>query len=132
MLFRLFLLFVAVPLVELALLIWLGQRIGLWPTIGLVLLTGAAGAALARSQGGGVLRRIRAEMAVGRVPVGALQDGLLILVGAVLLLTPGVLTDLTGIALLLPATRAPIRRWLERRLHRMVQSGQTSFTMIIR
>ncbi|HUH12062.1 MAG TPA: FxsA family protein [Longimicrobiales bacterium] len=132
MLFRLFLLFVALPLAELALLIWIGQVIGLWPTIAIVVLTGAAGAALARSQGLGVLRRMRAEMAVGRMPVGALQDGLLILVGAIVLLTPGVLTDLAGIVLLLPATRAPIRRWLERKLQRMVQSGQTSFTMIMR
>lgn len=132
MLFRLFLLFVAVPILELALLIWIGQAIGVLPTIGIVLLTGAVGAVLARSQGVAVLRRIGEELEVGRAPMGALVDGLLILVGAVLLLTPGVLSDLTGIALLFPPTRGPVKRWLGRKLQRMVQSGQTSFTMIIR
>lgn len=132
MLLRLFLLFVAVPILELALLIWIGQVIGVLPTVGLVLLTGAVGALLARSQGTSVLRRIQQEMAVGRAPVGALVDGLLVLVGGVLLLTPGVLSDMAGIALLLPASREPVKRWLGRKLQRMVESGQTSFTMIIR
>ncbi|MBI4818636.1 MAG: FxsA family protein [Deltaproteobacteria bacterium] len=96
-----------VPLVELFLLIEIGQRVGAFPTIALVFLTGVAGAWLARSQGISILRRFNAEVAEGRMPTTTLVEGMLILVGGVLLLTPGVVTDLFGIVLLIPILRRP-------------------------
>jgi UPF0716 protein FxsA len=120
MIARLALLFVLVPLLELLLLIQMGRLVGLLPTIALVVFTGALGAALARSQGLRVAREAQREMAAGRVPGRALLDGLAVLVGGALLLTPGLLTDLFGFALLVPATRralqARARRWWEKGL----------------
>jgi UPF0716 protein FxsA len=112
---KLALLFTVVPTVELALLIWLGTQIGvLWTTI-IVIVTGFAGAWLAKREGLGVLRRIRADLQRGAPPAGRIVEGVMVLVGAVLLVTPGVLTDLTGFALIFPYTRrllAPVLlRW---------------------
>jgi UPF0716 protein FxsA len=121
---RLLLLFTVVPLVELALLIQLGRLIGLAPTIALVLLTGAVGAALARWQGLQTLRRVQTEMAEGRVPTGALVDGLLILVAGAVLLTPGLITDIVGFLLLIPPTRAAVRRAVVEAFRRRMQPGQ--------
>jgi UPF0716 protein FxsA len=131
MLFRLFLLFVGLPLVELGLLVEIGRWLGLLPTLALVLTTGAVGAALARRQGVRVWLDIQRELREGRMPVGGMLDGFMILIGGVLLLTPGLLTDLMGLSLLLPATRRFYKDRLRRRLERMMQSGQvTMFTLI--
>jgi UPF0716 protein FxsA len=120
----LLLLFIVVPAVELALLIEVGRRIGTLATLGLIVLTGVLGASLARHQGLQVLRRVEQEMALGHLPGGALTDGVLILMAAALLVTPGLLTDVTGFLCLLPGTRRLIKqallRWFERRL----RSGQ--------
>lgn len=117
---RLAFLFVVVPLVELALLIQVGQVIGPGPTVLLVLATGFGGAALARREGLRTLAAIQSEMAQGRVPGTALLDGAAILFGGALLLTPGVLTDFLGLSLLLPATRrwfaGRMKRWFDRQL----------------
>ncbi len=122
---KLLLLFVGLPLIELALLIKLGQLWGVWPTIGLVVITGIVGASLARIQGFLVYTRIQNELAQGRMPAEELIDGLLILVGGVVLLTPGILTDLFGFTMLLPLTRLFFKRWLRRRFDSMVQQGET-------
>lgn len=132
MLFKLFVLFVTIPVLELALLVWIGTRLGFWPTMAIILATAAVGALLARGQGTAVLHAIRAEAAEGRVPVDSGMDGLLVLCGAVVLLTPGVLSDLFGIALLFPPTRRPIRRWLRRRFERLAERGSYGFTALIR
>ncbi|HEX7120076.1 MAG TPA: FxsA family protein [Longimicrobiales bacterium] len=132
MLARLLLLFVAIPLLELAILVKLGTVVGFWPTIGLVLVTGALGSWLARSQGGRVLKEIRAELRAGRMPAAHLLDGLMILIGGVLLLTPGVLSDLCGLTLLFPPTRGWFKRILRRRLERMIASGRVNFMMVVR
>ncbi len=118
------LLFIAVPLIEMALLVLIGQFIGFLPTLGIVFLTGFLGALLARSQGLLVLARIRAELAAGRVPAESLVEGLLILVAAAVLLTPGLLTDLFGFLCLVPATRRPIRRALWSRLKSQAESSK--------
>lgn len=128
---KLLLLFVAVPLVELAILVKLGTLVGFWPTIALVLVTGTVGAWLARSQGIRVLRAIQAETAAGRMPAAHLLDGLLVLIGGIVLLTPGLLTDVAGLLLLFPPTRARFKGMLRKRMERMVRSGQASFTMIV-
>tara|TARA_B100001989_G_C24297101_1_gene343916 strand:- start:86 stop:604 length:519 start_codon:yes stop_codon:yes gene_type:complete len=108
---KLALLFTIVPTVELALLIWIGTQIGvLWTTL-IVIATGFTGAWLAKREGLGVLRKLRADLQGGLPPTGRIVEGVLVLCGAILLVTPGVLTDLTGFALILPFTRrliAPI------------------------
>ena len=129
---RLLILFTVVPLVELALLIKLGNVIGLWPTIFIVIATGALGAALARSQGTRTVGAIRAELAQGRAPTESLINGLLILVGGVVLLTPGLLTDLLGFSLLIPSTRNWFKKKLRSRLRKHVERNSGSATIIIR
>ncbi len=101
----LFLLFVVVPLLELVLLIHVGRVIGFESTILLVIVTGLAGATLARMQGLHVLREIEREIDRGRLPKNALLQGLLVLLGAAFLLTPGILTDAAGLLLMLPEAR---------------------------
>jgi UPF0716 protein FxsA len=118
MFLRLLLLFTVVPLVELFLLVKLGTVVGVGPTIALVIFTGVLGAWLARQQGLGVLRRLRAELEAGRLPAGALIDGLLILVAGAVLLTPGLLTDALGFVLLVPPSRAVVRRIVVERFAR--------------
>ncbi|MDT8370039.1 MAG: FxsA family protein [Longimicrobiales bacterium] len=118
-----FLLFVLVPLIELALLIKVGQWIGAFPTILLVLFTGLAGAALARREGLRALRRVQSELASGRVPGDALMDGVAILLGGAFLLTPGVLTDLIGLSLLLPPTRGLAKAWARSAVERRIAEG---------
>lgn len=120
MLGRLLLLFVTVPIVELALLVWIGERLGFWPTLALVLVTGFVGALLARAAGVRVIQQIRGELAAGRMPVDHMLDGVLVLVGGVVLLTPGLLTDLFGLTLLFPPTRAVVKRFVQKRLQRLV------------
>jgi UPF0716 protein FxsA len=127
---RLLLLFIAVPLIELAILLKLGSVFGLLPTIALVIVTGVAGASLARSQGLRVLLQIRQELAAGQVPVGKLMDGLIILIAGALLLTPGLLTDLVGLTVLLPGPRDFVKRQLGRRLSALVSSGRFNVTVI--
>ena len=97
---RLLLLFIVVPVVELVLLIEIGQRIGTLTTIGLIMMTGIVGASLARQQGISTLGRLRKDLDEGRLPAEAIIDGVLILVAAAVLITPGVLTDAFGLPLL--------------------------------
>ncbi len=112
---RLLLLFILIPLVELFLLVVVGGRIGLPATILLVVLTGAWGAYLAKSQGLSILAKIQSEMAAGRVPTTELVDGLLVLIGGIVLLTPGLLTDLAGFSLMVPGFRAILRERVKAR-----------------
>lgn len=114
MLGRLILLFITVPLAELALLLWIGSRVGVLPTVLLIILTGILGASLARHQGFATWRRFQAALDQGRIPGRELVEGLLILVAGAVLLTPGILTDTTGFLILVP----PIRRLLAERIER--------------
>ncbi|MCG6957093.1 MAG: FxsA family protein [Gemmatimonadetes bacterium] len=127
---RLALLFVIVPLVELYILVQIGHVVGLLPTLGLVLLTGAAGAALARAEGLRVLWAFQSELARGRVPGQALQDGIAVLVGGAFLVTPGILTDLAGLALLFPPTRRIAQRLVRRSLERRIREGALNFVVV--
>ncbi len=120
---RLALLFIVVPVVELLLLIEMGQWIGLLPTIALVMTTGVVGAFLARMEGFRVLLGARKEVLSGRVPTDSLMNGVCILIGGALLLTPGILTDLLGFSLLLPFTRGFWARRLGASLERGIQKG---------
>jgi len=120
---RLALLFVVVPILELVLLIQVGQWVGLPPTLLLVVFTGVAGAWLARAEGVRVFFQFRKELAQGKLPGQALLDALSVLVGGAFLLTPGILTDVAGFALLLPVTRRWIQAGVKKRLERGIREG---------
>jgi UPF0716 protein FxsA len=109
------LLFIVVPLAELYVIIQVGQAIGVLPTIGILLLDSILGSWLLRHQGRAAWQRFSTALAAGRPPASETIDGALILFGGALLLTPGFLTDLLGLALLLPPSRAAVRRVLARR-----------------
>jgi len=117
---RLFLLFTVVPLVELYLLIAIGRMLGPAPTIGLVLLTGALGAWFARLEGARVVRRWQEAMARQQMPKDGVIDGFLIFVGGLMLITPGILTDIAGLSMVMRPTRRVIagfvRAWFERQV----------------
>jgi len=101
----LLLLFLLVPLVEIYVMIKVGGIIGAFPTILLVVLTAVVGAALARVQGLATLQRLQATLARGEAPASEMVEGVLLLAGALLLLTPGFITDLMGFFCLIPGTR---------------------------
>ena len=127
MLVKLLALFTIVPLVELALLIPLGMEIGLWPTIGLVVGTALLGAVLAKLEGGRAIANIKKELSEGKLPADSILDGLAVLIAGVFLVTPGVLTDIVAIALLIPPVRAPIRAIAKKRFSKMLETESMSF-----
>ena len=122
---KLLFLFVVVPVIELVLLIELGGRIGLLPTITIIFLTGVVGATLARWQGLSVLRQMQTQMAQGQLPASAMFDAVIILVAGALLLTPGFLTDVVGFAFLVPAIRGVVKRTIQRRIEQSIVQGET-------
>jgi UPF0716 protein FxsA len=125
----LLLLFTIIPLVELALLIWIGDQTAWWAPVLMVIVTGVAGAALARWQGWRAIARIQEETRQGRLPADALVDGVMILAAGLLLITPGVLTDVVGFALLTPPLRRAMKRGVVAWLRRNVQIRAARFTM---
>jgi UPF0716 protein FxsA len=128
MLPALLVLFIVVPIVELAAILQVGQLIGFWPTLALLVLDSILGSVLMRSQGRVAWRRFNEALAERRPPAREVVDGVLVILGGALLLTPGFVTDVAGIVLLLPPTRAVVRRLLVRRLGpRMVVSAAGSF-----
>ncbi len=118
---RLALLFIVLPLVDMYLLLTLGAVMGFWPTVGLVVLTGTLGAALARQQGTKVLSEWSEAVNRGAIPQEGIVSSLLVLVGGVLLVTPGVITDAIGFTLLVPPSRRLVAGVLKRRLEQRFQ-----------
>ena len=117
------LLFVLVPIAELAVIIQVGEAIGIWWTIALLVGDSVLGSALMRSQGRAAWRRFNAATAEGRIPARETLDGVLVIFGGALLLTPGFISDVLGMILLVPPSRALVRKLLVRRLAgRMVAS----------
>ena len=127
MLLYLFFLFTLIPLVELWLLFQLSGWFGFWTTLAVVLGTGFVGAALAKWQGWLAIHRVQNEMRQGLLPAQALGDSVLILVAGVLLITPGVLTDIFGLALLIPPFRTGVRKVLQAWLAKRVRLEATAF-----
>ncbi len=123
----LFPLFVMIPVIEIGLFVLAGKYIGILPTILIVLLTGFFGARLAKREGLQVWRQAQEQLKMGRLPGEALIEGICVLCGGLLLITPGYLTDAIGLVLLLPSVRKRlvrrVRRWLKNRL----SNGQFSF-----
>jgi UPF0716 protein FxsA len=115
---KLLLFFIVLPMVELVLLTLVSYYTSVWTTILFIIGTGILGSWLAHTQGWSTYRRIRQELAQGHMPTAALVDGILILIAGILLISPGVLTDLVGIVLMVPATRrlcrAALIAWFSR------------------
>jgi UPF0716 protein FxsA len=121
----LLLMFIFVPVVEIGVLIHVGGSIGLWPTIGLVLITAFVGASLVRSQGLQTLLSVQQRLQQGELPAQQIFEGMLLAVAGVFLLIPGFVTDLVGMVILLPAPRAIIARYLMTRIR--LQSSAKGF-----
>jgi UPF0716 protein FxsA len=119
-------LLIVIPAIELWGIIRVGQWIGGWETIGLLLLTGILGAWLIKTEGRKVWQQAQRQMQAGQVPGHTLLEGLCILAGGIMLMAPGFLSDIVGITLLLPFTRPLYRILLYRWLERKVRSGNFS------
>ena len=128
MLLKLFLAFTLIPVIELYLLIKLGATIGPFYTLLLVILTGAAGAYLARLQGLEAMLRVKARLQQGEPPAEEMLDALIIFIAGIVLLTPGLLTDISGLLLLLPATRLRFKIWLRQKFNQWVQSSNVNIS----
>ena len=122
-------LFIVVPIAELAVIIQVGQAIGVWWTIGILVADSLLGSWLMRSQGRLAWRRFNVALQEGRAPAREVADGALIIFGGALLLTPGFLTDILGILLLAPPTRALFRRVLVREVARRMAASVTTFAV---
>ncbi len=122
MFLKLFLAFTLIPMIELYLLIKLGAVIGALNTLLLVILTGAAGAYLARLQGLQVMFRVRERLQKGEMPAEDMLDALIIFIAGIVLLTPGLLTDMAGLLLLLPSIRFRFKVWLRHKLDQWIQN----------
>ncbi|MFH1877662.1 MAG: FxsA family protein [Candidatus Omnitrophota bacterium] len=120
----LILLFTLVPFLELYILIKLGQVIGAGYTLLIVIFTGLAGAYLAKHQGLITLKKIQEDINNGKVPAGQLIDGFIILCGGILLLTPGIITDILGLMGLIPFTRDVFKKWVMRKIQEKISNGQ--------
>jgi UPF0716 protein FxsA len=112
--FLLIVLFIVVPVAELYVIIKVGEAIGIWPTLALLLADAILGSMLLRHQGRGAWRRFNEALAQRRFPGKEVADGVLIVIGGTLLLTPGFLSDIVGLFLLIPPTRAIARNVLKR------------------
>jgi UPF0716 protein FxsA len=108
-------LFIVIPIAELAVIIQIGQLIGVWWTIALLILDSVLGSMLMRSQGRTAWRRFNGAITEGRAPTREVLDGVLIIFGGALLLTPGFITDIFGLLFLIPPTRVLVRRLIVRR-----------------
>ncbi|MGM0602583.1 MAG: FxsA family protein [Bacillota bacterium] len=126
MFFKILLLFVTVPLIELMLLIKVGEIIGILNTVLLIIFTGITGGSIARSQGYQVVRKIRSDLNSGNLPADEMVGALLILAGGIMLLTPGILTDVFGFALILPPSRKIIAKYVKERFVKYLKSDKVN------
>ncbi|MDH4618215.1 FxsA family protein [Brevibacillus sp. AY1] len=120
-------LFIVVPAIEIWGLIAVGKVIGGWSTVALVILTGIVGAWLAKQQGLQVFRLVQLQLSRGQMPTETLMDGVLVLIGGIMLLAPGFFSDVFGLILLIPYTRMIIRHLLKLWLWRLISSGRIQF-----
>ena len=120
---QLLIIFIILPILELAVLLRLDNAIGLFQTIILIFLTGIIGAWLVRQQGINILFRIKKEINNGNIPAKEMIDGVMLLIAGAVLITPGLITDTFGFLLLIPYTRNFIRKWIRNRIKKYVNSG---------
>ncbi len=128
MLFRLFLCFTLIPVIELYLLIKMGTVIGGFNTILIVIFTGFAGAWLARMEGLNTMIKVRNNLDQGIMPAEDLMDALIILIAGLVLITPGLMTDIFGLMLLWPVTRNAFKRFLRKKFDEMQAKGDINIT----
>jgi UPF0716 protein FxsA len=131
MFIRLLCIFTIIPLIELYILIKVGSHFGVLNTIAIVLGTGALGAYLAKQEGFKVWVMIQHELKQGRFPADEMLEGLLLLIAGVVLITPGILTDIIGLTLLIPYARQIVTSWIKRKLFEMVKKGNVNLTGFI-
>ncbi len=125
---KLLLLFTIVPVIEIYLLVYIGGEIGAMNTIVVVIITGIAGAHYARTQGAQIIRKIQASLQQGQMPGQELLQGAMILVGGVMLLTPGFLTDIAGLSFLFPLTRNFYAKIASNYFKKRFQAGKWQYT----
>ncbi|HDZ59642.1 MAG TPA: FxsA family protein [Actinobacteria bacterium] len=125
--FKLLLIFIVAPLLELMVIIEVSSRIGLAWTFLSLLFISITGAALAKREGYSAVARIRADVNEGVMPSDSLIDGALVLAAALMLLTPGYITDTAGLLLLLPPVRRPLRAWVRQRIARAIDKRTVRF-----
>ncbi len=118
------LLLIIIPAAEIGLLLLSGKTIGIWTTITLIVLTGLLGAYLAKQQGLDTIRKAQHLLQSGQMPGDVLLDGVCIIIGGTLLLTPGFITDATGFLLLLPPTRKFFKALLSKVFHNWMNKGR--------
>lgn len=121
---KLLILFIGVPLLELIVLIEVGKLLGTLATVGLIFITGVIGVFLAKTQGFFVVRNIQLALSRGEMPGSQLLDGLFVLAGGLVLLTPGLLTDIFGFACLIPVTRSFLKGVLLNRIKHWHRTGK--------
>jgi len=119
----LLLVFLIIPLLEILVFVWLGGSFGAWSVILLILLTGIAGVMLTKQQGMETWQKAYESMQVGRYPTEQIIDGICILVGGLLLITPGFITDIFGFILVLPWTRPLLKRGIQKIIRYMLNKG---------
>jgi len=129
LLLKLFLAFTIIPFIEIYFLIKIGSYLGAFNTVLIVILTAFLGALLARYQGFQTMLRVRESLERGEMPAEELLDALLILLAGIVLLTPGFLTDLAGLMILIPATRLKFKRWLRRKFDTWTRQKRIDVTL---
>ncbi len=124
MLLKLFLAFTLIPFFEIYLLIKIGHYLGAFNTIVVVIVTGFLGAYLAKLQGIKTMMRVRDSLNRGELPAEHMLDALLIFMAGIVLLTPGFITDIVGIGILVPSTRSWFKRWLRRKFDQWISENK--------
>ena len=119
---QLLLIFITIPILEIAVLLKLDETIGLGQTIFLIFITGIIGAWLVRQQGLSIIFKIRKELTNGNIPAKQMIDGVMILIAGAVLITPGLITDVVGFLLLIPYTRNFIRKWIRLKFEKYINS----------
>jgi UPF0716 protein FxsA len=120
----LFLLIIIIPAADIGLLLFFGKLIGAWPTLFLILFTGVVGSYLAKKEGIQTIRKAQEQLRNGQIPGEAVLDGICILVGATLLITPGFITDILGFLMLFPPTRKLFKFFMKNSFRRWINKGQ--------
>ncbi|EFK96673.1 FxsA cytoplasmic membrane protein [sediment metagenome] len=120
-----FILFTILPVIELAVLLKVGAYIGVSNTLLFIILTGITGAILARLEGFATLYKIQQSLREGRMPTEEMLDGVMILIGGILLLTPGFITDIFGFILLIPLSRSLIKFGLRKKFYHMLNGNES-------
>jgi UPF0716 protein FxsA len=117
------LLIIVIPAIDIGVLLVSGKTLGVLPTIALIIVTGVVGAYLAKREGLQTIKRAQAQLAYGQIPGESVLDGICILIGGILLLTPGFITDVVGFLLLFPPSRKPFKFIMINALRKRIERG---------